>query len=178
MVGVSDGVEAVSNCGDRVGVLVEHAVNSGQHARLCVPLSLSPNWNKLVFKDPIIIVFAEKLEFENKIALWESCKKLGSPELGHPLAISMSPMSSGSSSSTLQGEKTAEAPSTSHSSLASLRITTHWSAGSLTGGGGGALVIEVGKLLTLWDWVGEFCKNFFDQVVHSGDGYMQPIKNL
>ena len=61
----SDGVEAVGNCGDRVGILVEHAVNSGQHARLCVPrdlndplvlLSLSPDWIKLVFKDPIIIV--------------------------------------------------------------------------------------------------------------------------
>ena len=48
----SDGVEALGNCGDRVGILVEHAVNSGQHARLCVPsdlddpmalLSLSPD---------------------------------------------------------------------------------------------------------------------------------------
>ena len=50
-------------------------------------------------------------------------------------AISMSPMSSGSSSSTLQVEKTKEAPSTSNSSLASLRISTHWSAGSLNEGG-------------------------------------------
>ena len=50
-------------------------------------------------------------------------------------AISMSPMSSGSSSSTLQVEKTAEAPSTSNLSLASLRISIHWSAGSLTEGG-------------------------------------------
>ena len=61
---VSDGVEAVGNCGDRVGILVEHTVNSGQHARLCVPrdlddplalASLSPDWIKLVFKGPIII---------------------------------------------------------------------------------------------------------------------------
>ena len=61
---VSDGVEAVGNCGDRIGILVEYAVNSGQHAGLCVPrdlddplafLSLSPDWIKLVFKDPIII---------------------------------------------------------------------------------------------------------------------------
>ena len=33
----SDGVEAVGNCGDRVGIMVEQAVNSGQQARLCVP---------------------------------------------------------------------------------------------------------------------------------------------
>ena len=52
-----------------------------------------------------------------------------------PSAISMLPVSSGSSSSNLQVEKNAEAPSTSNSSLASLRISTHWSAGSLTGGG-------------------------------------------
>ena len=86
---VSDGVEAVDNCGDRVGILVEHTVNSGQHPRLCVPrdlddplalLSLSPDWIKLVFNDPIIIVLTEKLESQNKIALWESCKKLGSPD--------------------------------------------------------------------------------------------------
>ena len=89
----SDGVEAVGNCGDRVGMLVDHAVNSGQHTRLCVPrdlddplalLSLSPDWIKLVFKDPIIIVLTEKLESQNKIALWESCKKLGGPDVGHP----------------------------------------------------------------------------------------------
>ena len=90
---VSDGVEAVGNCGDRVGILVEHTVNSGQHARLCVPrdlddplalLSLSPDWIKLVFKDPIIIVLTKKLESQNKITLWESCQKLGSPDVGHP----------------------------------------------------------------------------------------------
>ena len=90
---VSDGVEAVGNCGDRVGILVENTVNSGQHARLCVPrdlddplalLSLSPDWIKLVFKDPIIIGLTEKLESQNIIALWESCKKLGSPDVGHP----------------------------------------------------------------------------------------------
>ena len=89
----SDGGEAVGNCGDRIGILVEHAVNSGQHAKLCVPrdlddplalLSLSPDWIKLVFKDPIIIVHTEKLESQNKIALWESCKKLGSHDVGHP----------------------------------------------------------------------------------------------
>ena len=28
------------NCGDRVGILVEHAVSSGQHARLCDPRDL------------------------------------------------------------------------------------------------------------------------------------------
>ena len=38
-------------------------------------------------------------------------------------------------SSILQVEKTAEAPSASNSFLASLRIATYWSAGSLTGGG-------------------------------------------
>ena len=38
----SDGVEAVGNCGDRVGILVEHAVNSGQHARLCPSCSCAP----------------------------------------------------------------------------------------------------------------------------------------
>ena len=90
---VSDGVEALGNCGDRVGILVEYAVNSGQHASLCVPrdledplalLSLSLDWIKLVFKDPIIIFLTEKLESQNKIALWESCKKLGSPDVGHP----------------------------------------------------------------------------------------------
>ena len=87
---VSDGVEAVGNCGDRVGFLVKHCVNSGYHARLCVPrdlddlLSFSPDWIKLVFKDTIIIVLTEKLESQNKIALWESCKKLGSPDVGHP----------------------------------------------------------------------------------------------
>ena len=31
---VSDGVDAVGNCSDRVGILVEHTVNSGQHASL------------------------------------------------------------------------------------------------------------------------------------------------
>ena len=36
----SDGVEVVGNCGDRVGILVEHTVNSDQHARLCVPRDL------------------------------------------------------------------------------------------------------------------------------------------
>ena len=51
-----------------------------------------------------------------------------------PSAISMSPMSSGSSSSTLQVKKTAEAPSTSNSSLASLRISPNGSAGSVTEG--------------------------------------------
>ena len=90
---VSDGVEAVGNCGDRVGILAENTVNSGQHARLCVPrdlddpltlLSLSPDRIKLVFKDPIIIGLTEKLESQNKIALWMSCKKLGSPDVGHP----------------------------------------------------------------------------------------------
>ena len=58
----SDGVEAIGNCGDRVGSLVEYTVNSGQHARLCVPrdlddplalLSLNPDWIKLVFNDPL-----------------------------------------------------------------------------------------------------------------------------
>ena len=37
---VSDGVEALGNCGDRIGILVEHTVNSGQHAGLCVPRDL------------------------------------------------------------------------------------------------------------------------------------------
>ena len=47
-------------------------------------LSLSPDWIKLVFKDPIIIGLTEKLESQNIIALWERCKKLGSPDVGHP----------------------------------------------------------------------------------------------
>ena len=90
---VSDGVEAVGNCGDRAGILVEKIVHSGQHARLRVPrglddplalLSLSLDWIKLVFKDLIIIGLTEKLESQNKIALWESCKKLGSPDVGQP----------------------------------------------------------------------------------------------
>ena len=34
---VSDGVEAVGNCCDRVDILVEHIVNSGQNAGLCIP---------------------------------------------------------------------------------------------------------------------------------------------
>ena len=64
---VSDGVEAVGNCGDRVGILVEHTVSSGQHARLCVPrdldeplahASLSPDWIKLVFKGPSSLVLS------------------------------------------------------------------------------------------------------------------------
>ena len=50
--------------------------------------------------------------------------------------LSTSPMSSVSSPSTLHVEKTAAAPSTSNSSLASLSISTHGSkAGSLTGWG-------------------------------------------
>ena len=90
---VSDGVEAVCNCGDRVGILVENTVNSGQRARLCVPkdlddplalISLSSDWIKLVFKDLIIIGLTEKLDSQNKIVLWESCKKLGSSDVGHP----------------------------------------------------------------------------------------------
>ena len=90
---LSDWVEAVGNCGDRIGILVEHTVNSGQHTRLCVPrdldnpkdlLLLSPDWIKFVFKDTIIIGLTEKLESQNKIALWESYKKLGSPDVGHP----------------------------------------------------------------------------------------------
>ena len=88
-----DGLEALGNCGDRVGILVEYAVISGQHARPCVPrdlddplalLSLSLDWIKLVFKNPIIIVLTEKLESQNKIVLWENCKKLGGPDVGHP----------------------------------------------------------------------------------------------
>ena len=84
---------AVGNCGDRVGILVQNTVNSGQHARLCVPrdpddplalLLLSPDWTKLVFKDLIIIGLTEKLESQNNIALWASCKKLGSADVGHP----------------------------------------------------------------------------------------------
>ena len=98
-----DGVEAVGNCSDRVGILVEHAVSSGQHARLCVPrdldyplafLSHSPDWIKLVFKDPVIIVLTEKLDSQNTIALWESCKKLGSPDVGH-LSVQGKPVGSG-----------------------------------------------------------------------------------
>ena len=90
---VSDGVEVVGNCGDRVGILVENTVNSGQHARLCVPrdlddplalLSLSSDWIKLVFKAPIIIGLTQKLESQNIISLWESCKKLDSSDVGHP----------------------------------------------------------------------------------------------
>ena len=107
-------------------------------------LSLNPDWIKLVFKDQVIIFLTEKLESQNKIALWEriswvaltSAIRANLPALAcMPSAISMSPMSSGSSSSTLQVEKTAEAPSTSNSSFASLRISTHWSAGRLNGGG-------------------------------------------
>ena len=106
-------VEAVGNCGDRLGILVEDTSDSGQHARICVPrdlddplalLLLSPDWIKLVFKDPVIIVRTKKLESQNKIALWESCKKLGSLDVDPP-SVQGQPagsVSSGSSLSTLQ----------------------------------------------------------------------------
>ena len=74
---IPDGVEAVENCGDGVGVLIEHTVESSQYPSSCVwsdlddppaLLSLSPDWIKLVFKDPIIFSFLlEKLEFQNKL---------------------------------------------------------------------------------------------------------------
>ena len=87
-----------------------------------------------------------------------------------PSAISMLPMSSLSSPYTLQVESTAEAPSTSSSSLASLRISTHWSAGSLTEGGTWSSRSVNCRPSRTGVWVGEFCKNFFDQVVHSATG--------
>ena len=150
---VSDGVEAVGNCGDRVGILVEHAVNSGQHPRLCVPrdlddplalLSLSPDWIKLVFKDQIIIGLTEKLESQNKIALWESCKKLGSPDVGHP-SVQGQPSGSGMHAvgdldvTNVKWVIFFHPPSREDCrgtvNLKPQRISTHWSAGSLTGGG-------------------------------------------
>ena len=38
---VSDGVEAIGNCGDGVGVLIEHTVDSSQYPRACVPSDLN-----------------------------------------------------------------------------------------------------------------------------------------
>ena len=65
--------------------MVEHTVNSGLHARLCVSIDLDDPLALLSLSpDPIIIVLREKLDSQNKIALWESCKKLGSPDVGHP----------------------------------------------------------------------------------------------
>ena len=42
---VSDGVEAVDNCGDRVGILEEHTLNSRQNAGLCVPRTSMTPWH-------------------------------------------------------------------------------------------------------------------------------------
>ena len=48
---IPDGVEALENCGEGVGILIEHTVDSNQYPRACVPrdlddppalLSLSP----------------------------------------------------------------------------------------------------------------------------------------
>ena len=83
-----------------------------------------------------------------------------------PSAISTLPISSGSSSSNLHVGKTAAAPSTCNLTLVSLRILSHWSAGSLIGGGSWSS--RSVNCLTTWGWVGDFCENFLDQVVPSG----------
>ena len=58
-------------------------------------LSLSPDLIKHVFKDSIIFRFLpEKLEFQNELAPRESCKKLGSPDVGHP-SVQCQPAGSG-----------------------------------------------------------------------------------
>ena len=157
---IPDGVEAIDNCGNGVGVLIEHTVDSSQYPRACVPsdldhsalLSLSPDWIKLVFKDPIIFSFLlEKLDSQEKlhappgrvarswVALTSAIRASSAslpPLACMPSAISTPPMSTGSSPSTLHVEKTAAAPSTSNSSLAPLSILTQGSyAGSLTGWG-------------------------------------------
>ena len=88
-------------------------------------LSLIPDRIKLVFKDPIIIFLTGKLEFQNEhspsgraarsLVALSSAIGAFSTNLSAlaciPSAILMSPMSSGSSPSTLQVEKTAMAPS-------------------------------------------------------------------
>ena len=89
-----------------------------------------------------------------------------------PSAISTSPMSSGSSHSTLHVEKTAAAPSISNSFLASLSISdprlvsreSYWV---------GDTNIQVGKW-PLWSGMGSsrmgLCEYFFDQVIHCSHG--------
>ena len=101
-----------------------------------------------------------------------------------PSAISTSPIPSGSSPSTLHVEKTAAAPSTSNSSLASLSIVSRESYWV------GDTIIQVGKW-PLWSkWAGEesflsfwngliedepwlvLCEHFFDQVIHSNSSHV------
>ena len=101
---VSDGVEAVGNCGDGVRVLIEHTVDSSQYPRACVPsdlddppalLSLSPDWIKLVFKDPIIFSFFRRnlILRRNSMPPGRAARK-GSPGVGHP-SVQCQPAGSG-----------------------------------------------------------------------------------
>ena len=136
---VSDGVETVGNCRDRVGILVEHAVNSGQHARLCVPRDLDDPWPffRSVRTGSNLSSRTQSSSFSrSNLSLrmnspsgraarsWVALSSVilafraNLPALAcMPSAISMSPMSSGSSPSTLQVEKTAEVPSNSNVNL-------------------------------------------------------------
>ena len=114
----------------------------------------------------------EKLEFQNELALWESCKKLGSPVVCYP-SIQVHPTGSGM-----------YAVSNLHVTNVKRVLSFHSPSGEDRGGAvnlklifgvvtnldplvswklhwGRDLVIQVDEMLTLWGWVR-------DQVVHCG----------
>ena len=154
---IPDGIEAVENCGEGVGVLIEHTVDSNQYPRACVPSDLdgprpffrsARTGSNLSLRTQSSSAFSWRNFIHRRNSMpppphpppgraARSCVTLtsgiraSSASLSTlacmPSAISTSPMSSGSSHSTLHVEKTEAAPSISNLSLASLSISTQGS---------------------------------------------------
>ena len=183
----SEGIKPIDHSGNGIDILVVWPINFGHGAWAGVLgnfnntvafLSFCPHRVKLVFDHPVgFVPLSQEL-----MMLWTyspsgSClrsraalsyvilaSRAKRPALASmPSAIWMSPKLSGSSASTFHVEKTAEEPSTPNSSLASFRISTHGSAGSLTGKG--AWVSRSIENL-LWGMLGHFCKYFLYEVIH------------